>query len=139
MSPINEGSSAAITAELFRASGLTLNSSTDTVTAGTVNAVTGLAGVIDVSQIANGLLVVSVGVPTGSSPQLGVFVDVQDGLGNWVLVSNAAGISGALLGFSGVVYGNISNGYQLTSKARIRWTVSAGASFPSVSLSLWGR
>lgn len=128
--------------ELFRASGLTLNSNTDHVTAGVVNAVTGRAGAIDVSRISNGLLVVNVAnAPTGTSPTLTVLVDVADAFGNWVLVSNAAGISGSAIGTSGFTYGNVSSGYQLTDTARIRWTLggTGSPSFTGVSFSLYGR
>lgn len=127
--------------ELFRVSGLTLASSSDTVTAATVNALTGLAGAIDVSAISSGLLVVStVNAPTGTTPGLAVFVDVADAFGNWCLVSNATAISGAVLTSSGTVYGNITNGYTLTDRARIRWTLTGTTpSFSGVSLSLYGR
>ncbi|MER5559702.1 hypothetical protein ABT071_13960 [Streptomyces sp. NPDC002506] len=128
--------------ELFRASGLTLNSNTDHITAGVVNAVTGRAGVIDISRISNGLLVVNVAnAPSGTNPTLTVLVDCADAFGNWVLVSNAAGISGSSIGTSGFTYGNLTSGYQLTDTARIRWTVggTGSPSFTGVSLSLYGR
>lgn len=129
--------------ELFRVSGLTLNSSSDTVTAGTVNAINGATGgTIDVSRISNGLLVVNASnAPTGTTPGLAVFFDVKDAFGNWVLVSNATAISGAVLTSSGVVYGNISSGYTLTDVGRIRWTITGTASptFTGVSFSLYGR
>jgi hypothetical protein len=129
--------------ELFRASGLTLNSNSDTVTAGTLNAVTGLtAGTIDISRISSGLLVVSTAnAPTGSTPALAVFFDVKDALGNWCLVSNATAISGATLGSSGTTYGNITSGYQLTDVGRIRWVVTGSGSptFTGISFSLYGR
>lgn len=129
------------TYELFRASGLTLNSSSNTVTAGTVNAITGTAGAINTSYITNGLLVVSVSGVSGTTPGLAVFVDVQDGLGNWCLVSNATAISGAVLNSTGTVYGNITSGYQLTTLARIRWTITGTLTptFTGVSFSLFGR
>ncbi|AHH98326.1 hypothetical protein [Kutzneria albida] len=142
MSPINEGASSSVTAELFRASGLTLTGAgSDTVTAGTVNLVTGVAGPIDISQVSNGLLVVNVAnAPTGTTPGLAVFFDVRDGNGNWVLVSNPTAISGAVLTTSGTVWGNISNGYQLTALGRIRWGLTGTTpSFTGVSFSLWGR
>lgn len=129
--------------ELFRASGLTLNSNSDTVTAGTVNLVNGsAAGTIDISRITNGLLVVSTAnAPTGSTPALAVFFDVKDAFGNWCLVSNATAISGATLGSSGTTYGNIGNGYQLTDVGRIRWVVTGTSSptFTGISFSLYGR
>jgi hypothetical protein len=129
--------------ELFRASGLTLNSSTDTVTAGTLNTLTGsTAGTIDFSRISSGLLVVNAGnAPTGTNPGLAVFVDVKDAFGNWCLVSNSTAISGAVLTSSGTVYGNISASYQLTDVGRIRWVVTGtgSPSFTGVSFSLYGR
>lgn len=128
--------------ELFRASGLTLNSNSDTVTAGITNAVNGsAAGTIDISRISNGLLVVSTAnAPTGTTPTLAVFFDVKDAFGNWCLVSNATAISGATLGSSGTVYGNIGNGYQLTDVGRIRWVLTGTTpAFTGVSFSLYGR
>lgn len=128
--------------EIFRASGLTMNTNSDTVTAGTINAVTGMSGTINVSKISSGILVVSTAnAPTGSSPTLAVFFDVQDSYGNWCLTSNATAISGAVLTTSGTVYGQISSGYTLTDFARIRWVVggTGGPSFTGVSLSLYGR
>lgn len=129
--------------ELFRASGLTLNSSSDTATLGTTNLVDGsVTGLINISKISNGLLVVSTAnAPTGTSPTLAVFFDVKDALGNWCLVSNATAISGAVLNSSGTTYGNISTGYQLTDVGRIRWTIGGTASptFTGISLSLYGR
>lgn len=128
------------TQELFRADGLTLNSNSNTVTANVVNQVTGTSGVIDVSSVANGLLVVNVLGISGTSPGLAVFFDVQDAYGNWALVSNSTSISGAVLTSTGTVYGNINNGYTLTYSGRIRWTVSGTSpSFTGVSFSLFGR
>lgn len=128
--------------ELFRVSGLTLNSSSDTVTAETVNALTGSAGAIDLSGVSGGLLVVSTAdAPTGTSPTLAVFFDVKDAFGNWCLTSNATAISGAVLTSSGTVYGQITSGYTLTDFGRIRWTIGGTdtPSFTNVSFSLYGR
>lgn len=128
--------------ELFRASGLTLASSSDTVTSGTLNAVTGsTAGTIDFSRITNGLLIVNAAnAPTGTTPGLAIFVDCKDTYGDWVLVSNATAISGAVLTSSGVVYGNISASYQLTDVGRIRWVLTGtNPSFTGVSFDLYGR
>lgn len=128
--------------EIFRASGLTLNSSSNHITASITNGVTGRTGAIDVSRISNGLLVVNCGnAPTGTNPTLAVLIDVADAFGNWVLVSNANGISGSAISSSGFTYGNLSGGYQLTDSARIRWTVGGTdtPSFTNVSFSLYGR
>ena len=131
------------TQELFRADGLTLNSNSDTVTANITNQVNGATGgLIDVSSVANGLLVVNVtNAPTGTTPGLAVFFDVRDAYGNWCLTSNATAISGAVLNFAATVYGQISNGYNLTYAGRIRWVVTGTASptFSGVSFSLFGR
>lgn len=131
------------TQELFRADGLTLNSNSDTVSANVTNQVNGATGgLIDVSSVSNGLLVVNVAnAPTGTGPGLAVFFDVRDAYGNWYLTSNATAISGAVLSFAGTVAGNISTGYNLTYSGRIRWTVTgtAGPTFTGVSFSLFGR
>jgi hypothetical protein len=128
--------------ELFRADGLTLNSSSDTVTANVTNQVNGATGgLIDVSSVSNGLLVVNVNAASGTTPGLAVFFDVQDAYGHWCLVSNSTAISGAVLNTAGTVYGQISNGYNLTYAGRIRWTITGTGSptFSGVSFSLYGR
>jgi len=128
--------------ELFRATGLTMNSSTDHVTASTVNDTTGRTGAIDISRVSSGLLVVTVAnAPTGSSPTLAVFFDVADAYGTWVQTSSATSIGGALLTSTGYTYGQIGTGYTLTNLGRIRWVVGGTASptFTGVSLSLHGR
>lgn len=127
---------------LFKAGSLTLDSSTDHVTAAVTNAVTGLTGAIDISRISSGLLVVHVGsAPTGTNPTLAVFHEVADEFGNWVLTSNATAISGAVITSSGYTYGQITNGYTLGNLGRIRWAVGGTASptFTNVGFSLYGR
>jgi hypothetical protein len=127
--------------ELFRASGLTLNSSTDHVTAAVTNATTGRTGAIDISTVSNGLLVVNAtNAPTGTNPTLAVFFDVQDAYGNWMQTSPGTSIGGVVLTSSGATYGVINNGYQLTNLGRIRWTVGGtNPSFTGVSFSIHGR
>jgi hypothetical protein len=129
--------------EIFRASGLTLNSSSDHVTAGTVNATTGRSGAIDISRIANGLLVVNVvNAPTGTDPTLAVFFDVLDATGLvWAQISSATSIGGALLSSTGYTYGLINAGYQMTNLGRIRWVVGGTNTpeFTGVSFSIHGR
>lgn len=128
--------------ELFRATGLTLNSSTDHVTASITNATTGRTGAIDISRISNGLLVVNIAnAPTGTNPTLALFFDVQDSFGNWVQTSPATSIGGVVVSAAGTTYGVINNGYQLTNLGRIRWTVGGtdSPSFTGVSLSIHGR
>jgi hypothetical protein len=129
--------------ELFRAASLTLNSSTDHVTAGTVNATTGRAGAIDISRAGSGLLVVNVvNAPTGTNPTLAVFFDVLDATGLvWVQTSAATSVGGALLTSTGYTYGQISTGYTLTNQGRIRWVVGGTdtPTFTGVSFSVHGR
>ncbi|CAM5250872.1 hypothetical protein SGLAM104S_01630 [Streptomyces glaucescens] len=125
---------------LFKANGLTLNGSTDHVTAEITNGVTGRTGAIDISRISNGLLVASVGNATGTSPTLAIFFDVQDAYGNWVQTSPATSIGGVVVSAAGTTYGVINNGYQLTNLGRIRWTVGGTTpSFTGVSFSIHGR
>lgn len=126
---------------LFKATGLTLNSSTDHVTAGITNGVTGLTGAIDVSRISNGLLVVNIAnSPTGTSPTLAIFFDVQDAYGNWVQTSPGTSIGGVVVSAAGTTYGVINNGYVLTNGGRIRWSVGGTTpSFTGVSFSIHGR
>ncbi|MFI8301563.1 hypothetical protein ACIGCZ_37275 [Streptomyces nigra] len=128
--------------EVFKASGLTLNSSTNHIAASVTNATTGLTGPIDVSKISNGLLIVTVAnAPTGTDPTLAVFFDVLDATGTtWAQTSAATSIGGALLSSTGYTYGQISNGYTLTNVGRIRWEVGGTTpSFTGVSFSIHGR
>ena len=133
------------TRELFRADGLTLSSSTNTVTAATPNQVPGgalaTAGLIDVSGVANGLLIVNVGGVTGS-PSVAVFFQCEDSYGNWVTTSNATSISGSAITTAGTYAGLIAlSAMGLTQNGRISWTVG-GSSTPSltgVSFDLFGR
>lgn len=126
--------------ELFRASGLTFDASSDTVTAETVNDMTGSAGAIDTTRISSGLLVVTVTGIDGTDPTLAVFFDAADAFGTWVQTSNAISISGAVLTSTGTIFGNITTGYALTNRGRIRWTVGGtDPAFTGVSLSLFGQ
>jgi hypothetical protein len=129
------------TRELFRADGLTLTTSTNTVTAATVNQVNGVAtGVIDVSGIGNGLLVVNTLAVSGTAtPTLSVFVDVEDSFGNWTLVSSSTSIGGTSITGTGVVSGVISANTVAAFSGRIRWTVSGTNPSFSCSFDLFGR
>ncbi|MFF9271144.1 hypothetical protein EF919_18140 [Streptomyces sp. WAC02707] len=126
---------------VFKASGLTLSSSSDHITANVTNGTTGRVEGIDISTMSNGLLVVHVGnAPTGTAPTLSVFFDVADEFGNWVLTSNATAISGAAMTSSGYTYGQITSGYTLSNRGRIRWTLGGtNPSFTGVGFSLYGR
>jgi hypothetical protein len=127
--------------ELFRATSLTLSSSSDHITAGITNDTTGAAGAIDISRISNGLLVVNIAnAPTGTTPTLAVFFDVRDAYGNWVQTSPSTSIGGVTVNAAGTTYGVINNGYQLTNFGRIRWTLTGTTpSFTGVSFSVYGR
>ena len=128
--------------ELFRASGLTVNSSTDHVTAGVTNATTGRTGAIDISRVSNGLLVARFAdAPTGTNPTVAIFFDVADAFGNWVQTSPATSIGGVVVSAAGTTYGVINNGYQMTNLGRIRWTVGGTdtPSFTGVSFSIHSR
>lgn len=128
--------------EIFRATGLTLNSSTDHITASIVNATTGRTGAIDISRVSNGLLVVTIAnAPTGTNPSLAIFFEVADAYGTYVQTSPATSIGGAAVTAAGYTYGVINNGYQMTNLGRIRWTVSGTdtPSFTGVSFSVHGR
>ena len=128
--------------ELFKATGLTLNSSTNHIAANIVNATTGQAGAIDVSRVSNGLLVVTVAdAPTGTNPTLAIFFDVADAYGTYVQTSPATSIGGVTVTAAGNTYGVINNGYQMTNLGRIRWTVGGTdtPTFTGVSFSIHGR
>ncbi|MFF6781442.1 hypothetical protein [Streptomyces sp. NPDC012510] len=128
--------------ELFRATGLTLNSSTDHVTASITNGTTGRTGAIDISRVSNGLLVARFAdAPTGTNPTMALFFDVQDAFGNWVQTSPATSIGGVVVSAAGTTYGVINNGYQMTNLGRIRWTIGGTdtPTFTGVSFSVHGR
>jgi hypothetical protein len=98
----------------------------------------GASDPIDVSQVRAALVSVTVGAaPTGSTPTLDLYLDVQDALGNWLQVYHFTQLTGA--GYSyGVVGPGTGNGYVLTSRARFRWDISAGSSWTQVSVGLAG-
>lgn len=126
------------TQELFRADGLAITAGGNTVTGTVTNQVNGdKTGVINVQQVANGLLIVNVTAVT-SSPTMAVFVDVQDYFGNWVLVSNATSIGGTAITGTGVVAGVLSANAIAACNGRIRWTISGGTC-TGVSFDLFGR
>jgi hypothetical protein len=130
-----------VTRELFRADGLVLTAGGNTVTAATANQVSGVAtGVIDVSAVANGLLIVSTSAVSGTgTPTLAVFVDVQDYFGNWVLVSNSTSIGGTAITATGTAQGVISANAIAAYSARIRWTVTGSTPSFTCSFDLFGR
>jgi hypothetical protein len=127
--------------ELFRADGLVLTAGGNTVTGTTANQVNGdKTGVINVQQVANGLLIISVSAVTGSStPTLAVFFQVSDYFGNWVTVSNATSIGGSTITGTGVVSGAMSATNISAYNARILWTVSGTNPSFTCSFDVYGR
>lgn len=128
--------------ELFRATGLTLNSSTNHIAANITNGFNGRTGAIDISRVSNGLLVVTIAdAPTGTNPSLAIFFDTADAYGTYVQTSPTTSIGGVAVTAAGTTYGVINNGYQLTNLGRIRWTVSGTdtPTFTGVSFSIHGR
>ena len=129
------------TQELFRADGLVITAAGNTVTGTTTNQVNGdKTGVINVQQVANGLLIINVSAVSGSStPTLAVFFQVEDYFGNWVTVSNATSIGGSTLTGTGVVSGNMTATSISAYNARISWTVSGTTPSFTVSFDVFGR
>ena len=127
--------------ELFRADGLVLTAAGNTVTGTTTNQVNGVTtGIINVQQVANGLLIINVSAVSGSStPTLAVFFQVEDYFGNWVTVSNATSIGGSTLTGTGVVSGNMTATSISAYNARISWTVSGTTPSFTVSFDVFGR
>ncbi len=132
------------TAELFRADGLTLSSDSDTVTAAVGNQVTGPGnigtGLIDVSAIGAGLLIVNVAAVSGTSPALNFALDVQDAYGNWAALTGPGGLFGTAISGAGTFAAPIAAVTVAAFKARLAWTVGGTApSFTGVSLNVYGR
>ena len=129
------------TQELFRADGLVITAAGNTVTGTTTNQVNGVTtGIINVQQVANGLLIVNVSAITGSStPTLAVFFDVQDAYGNWVTVSNATSIGGTAITATGTVAGPLSANTVAAYNGRISWTVSGTTPSFTASFDVFGR
>jgi len=127
--------------ELFRADGLTLAASSNTVTAATVNQVNGVAtGVINVQSAGNGLLIVNVSAVSGTgTPTLAVFFQVEDAYGNWVTVSNATSIGGTAITGTGTVAGPLSANSIAAYNGRISWTVAGTTPSFTASFDLFGR
>jgi hypothetical protein len=129
------------TRELFRADGLVITAGGNTVTGTTANQVNGVTtGIIDVSGVAAGLLIINVSAVSGTStPTLAVFFDVQDYYGNWSLVSNSTSVGGTAITATGVVSGVISANTVAAFNGRIRWTVSGTTPSFTCSFDLFGR
>ena len=127
--------------ELFRADGLVLTAAGNTVTGTVTNQVNGVTtGVINVQQVANGLLIVNVAAVSGTgTPTLAVFFDVEDAYGNWVTVSNATSISGTALTATGTTSGNLTATSIAAYNGRIRWTVTGTTPSFTCSFDLFGR
>jgi hypothetical protein len=129
------------TQELFRADGLILTASGNTVTGTTPNQVNGVTtGIINMQQVSGGLLFIHVSAVSGSStPTLAVFFDVQDSYGNWVTVSNATSIGGTAITGTSTVAGVISANPVAAYNGRISWTVAGTTPSFTCSLDLFGR
>jgi hypothetical protein len=98
----------------------------------------GASNPIDVSEVRTALLSAKVGAaPTGSTPTLDLYVDVQDALGNWLQVAHLTQLTGVGYTYATVGPGT-GNPYVLTSRARFRWDISAGSSWTQVSVGLAG-
>jgi hypothetical protein len=132
------------TTELFRADGLTLTSSSDTVTADVANQVTGPenlgGGLIDVSAVSGGLLIVSVSAKSGTTPTLNFWLDVQDAYGNWAQVpAQASGIFTSNLTTTGVSAAALASVTLAAYTARLAWVVGGTTPSFTVSVNVYGR
>ena len=127
--------------ELFRADGLTLTASGNTVGSTTVNQVNGVTtGIVNVQQVSGGLLIISTSAVSGTgTPTLAVFFQVEDSYGNWVTVSNATSIGGTAITGTGTVVGPLSANSIAAYNGRISWTVSGTTPSFSCSFDLFGR
>ena len=119
----------------------TLWTNTAAGTGTTINA-NGNSGstLINLKDVTDLVLSVTVGAPSGSTPTLLVQVDMQDACGNWITqVIKTASITGA---GTVVAYGGLhTSNVVLTGAARIAWTIggTGGPAFPGVAISLIGR
>ena len=127
--------------ELFRADGLVITASGNTVGSTTTNQVNGVTtGVINVQQVSGGLLIISTSAVSGTgTPTLAVFFQVEDSYGNWVTVSNATSIGGTAITGTGTVVGPLSANSIAAYNGRISWTVSGTTPSFSCSFDLFGR
>lgn len=100
----------------------------------------GTDGPIELFGVSAGLLIVSVGGATGTTPSMTVDFEVADEFGNWVATSGDSGIGGSAITNSGVAAGNIGSGLELGLNGRISWTISGTTpNFTVVRFSLYGR
>jgi hypothetical protein len=117
--------------------GTTLSANGDSTNGGTLPA-------LDLRDVCDVVLSITVGTPTGTAPTLGVQLDMQDACGNWIpaVLKTAANItaSGTTVLYGGLHIGG-ANAVVLTGRARIAWTVGGTASptFPAAQISLIGR
>lgn len=101
---------------------------------------------IDLLDVTDVTLLLTVGTPTGTSPSLTVQLDVLDPDGNWIpavtktAALTTAGTAAAFAGLHVPNAGPASSPFVLPRWARIAWTVvGTTPAFPQVSLSLTGR
>lgn len=95
---------------------------------------------IDISEVGTLMISAECGAPTGSSPTLNVYLDVQDAIGNWLQVCALTQLTGAAYTYSTVGPGTGSP-YPLTAIARFRWDIGGTGSptFPGFAVALAGR
>lgn len=140
--------------ELFRADGLSISANGDTVSASVVNQVLGPVnngsgpsnlgpGLIDVSAIGQGLLIVNVAnAPAGTSPTLNFQLMVQDAYGHYAAVTvQTGGIFGSTpITAAGTYAAALSSAVIAAYTAKLAWTAGGTSpSFTGVSINVYGR
>lgn len=97
----------------------------------------GVSGDFSIAVITVLMASVQVGTPTGTSPAINFYVDVLDAVGNWLQVADLTGLTEA--GFTYVAAGpGTPEPYVLTNRARFRWVISGGSTWPNVKVALAG-
>lgn len=132
------------TTELFRAGGLAISASSDSVTAAVKNQVTGPEnignGLIDLSSSGSGLLIVHVGAVSGTSPTLNFSLDVQDAFGEWATLTGAGGLFSTAISAAGSYVAALASVTLAAFNGRLSWTAGGTTpSFTGVSLNVYGR
>lgn len=103
----------------------------------TINA-DGVSDPVNISAVSVLMVSVTVGVPTGTTPEFSFYLDVQDTAGNWLQVLALPKLTAVGYTYASVGPGT-ATGYVLTDRVRFRWVKSAGSTWPNVIASLAGR
>lgn len=103
----------------------------------TTIAANGTSSTFNISAITVAMASAFVGTPTGTTPTLNIYLDVEDAIGNWLQVLALVQLTASAYTYAAVGPGSPTT-YVLTNQARFRWVISSGSTWPNAKLALAG-